>query len=374
MAPPYTPQMIRAFATIMVDHGFLRTVVADLQREIYHLVPKELGICIEELREKGAMQIDDLDPAFKDFLNEHELIFPLDVGEESRFPPLELTWHSPSVISNCIVEVPNLEPDFHVKVQVLIEELGCTRVLFITAECASVEDVQRILLNYDHSIARSIDVMSRFAEVDVHAVQAMSERYPRLRSWVLYNAPEDRELYNGPAGFGLVINYASGLDFRSASSCVDPAYFKSNISLYTEGQRYHTYHNRKLFIRSDGALMNAPSSTEVFGWLGTCTHRSICDVVNTADFRKYWMVTKALTDVCSGCEFRNLCVDSRTPSPRADGSWHHTNECNYNPYICKWKGEDGYRTLAECGVVSNADGFNIDHDRIAAINAELWGE
>ena len=38
------------------------------------------------------------------------------------------------------------------------------------------------------------------------------------------------------------------------------------------------------------------------------------------------------------------------------------------------KGEEGYRTLAECGVVSNAEGFSIDHERIAAINAELWGE
>jgi hypothetical protein len=69
-----------------------------------------------------------------------------------------------------------------------------------------------------------------------------------------------------------------------------------------------------------------------------------------------------------------MCSDHRAPIRLDSDNWYHTTECSYNPYICKWKGEEGYRTLAECGVVSNAEGFIIDHERIATINAELWGE
>ncbi|HLV91705.1 MAG TPA: hypothetical protein VKX34_01175, partial [Aequorivita sp.] len=53
---------------------------------------------------------------------------------------------------------------------------------------------------------------------------------------------------------------------------------------------------------------------------------------------------------------------------------YNTTECNYNPYIAKWEGEEGYKTLSECGVISNENGFTIDHDKIAEINAKLWGE
>jgi hypothetical protein len=69
-----------------------------------------------------------------------------------------------------------------------------------------------------------------------------------------------------------------------------------------------------------------------------------------------------------------MCVDNRLPHQRqSDSKWYHKTECNYNPYIAKWKGEEGYRTLAECGVTSNEQGFSIDHERIAKINDELWG-
>lgn len=366
--------MIRAFASILVDHGHLRSVVADLQREVYHLVPKELGNYIEHLRTAGAITIDDVDPAFKDFLIERELVLTLDPSETQRFPALDLTWYSPSVISNCVVQIGRENPDFHVKVHDLIEKLGCTRLLFVTDEPVSLEVVQGLLSNYDHAITRSIDVMSRFAPVSLEAVKDLTDTYPRLRSWVMYDAPEDQEMCHGPAGFGSVMSFSGELDLFSDQSCVDPAYFKSNIALYTESQRHHSYFNAKLYIRTDGAILNAPNSLEVCGHLESLETGTVREFARHPVLTKYWFVTKARTDVCKDCEFRNMCVDSRPPVARNPDEYFHAHECNYNPYICKWKGEDGYRTLAECGVVSNAEGFTIDHERIAAINVDLWGE
>lgn len=85
-------------------------------------------------------------------------------------------------------------------------------------------------------------------------------------------------------------------------------------------------------------------------------------------------IGKHLTDICCDCEFRFVCMDSRKPvKSKGSGKYYHTTECNYNPYIAKWKSEEGYRTLAECGVRSDESGFSIDHERIAEINKELWG-
>lgn len=366
--------MIHAFASILVDHGHLRSVVVDLQREVYHLVPKELGNYIEHLRIAGTNTIDDIDSEFKDFLEEHELVFSLDPNEAHRYPTLDLTWYSPSVISNCVVQIRQGDPEFHIRVQDLVEKLGCTRLLLVAEEPISVADLQGLLSNYDNSIARSIDVMSRYTPGDVESIQGLIDKYPRLRSWVMYDAPEDKEMYQGPAGFGYVMSFTGGLDLFSDHSFVDPAYFKSNIALYTESQRHHSYFNAKLYIRSDGAILNAPNSLAVVGHLESLVTGPLRELAMHPVLTKFWFVTKARTDVCKDCEFRNMCVDSRPPVARNPDEYFHAHECTYNPYVCKWKGEEGYRTLAECGVVSNAEGFSIDHERIAAINAELWGE
>ncbi|PTM04032.1 MAG: hypothetical protein DA405_08610 [Bacteroidetes bacterium] len=101
--------------------------------------------------------------------------------------------------------------------------------------------------------------------------------------------------------------------------------------------------------------------------------RSVFDKNGLRHLTEY-NVTKEDVDICKECEFRRCCFDSRKVLNRSDGTFFYQSECNYNPYIAKWKGEEGYRTLAECGVESDASGFSIDHERIAEINEELWGE
>lgn len=78
--------------------------------------------------------------------------------------------------------------------------------------------------------------------------------------------------------------------------------------------------------------------------------------------------------VCKDCEFRSICSDCRIYTENNGNEYSKPINCTYNPYISKWSNEEGYRTLSECGVISNEHEFSIDHERIAAINKELWGE
>lgn len=54
-----------------------------------------------------------------------------------------------------------------------------------------------------------------------------------------------------------------------------------------------------------------------------------------------------------------MCVDNRVPVKRKENEWYMETECNYNPYIAKWKGEKGYMTLLECDIQSNKKEFKI---------------
>lgn len=103
-------------------------------------------------------------------------------------------------------------------------------------------------------------------------------------------------------------------------------------------------------------------------------NNQILEGLNKQETKRYWFIHKDLIDICKNCEYRRMCIDPRVPNQRNDKSWFYQGECEYNPYIAKWSGADGYKTLAECGVISNANGFSIDEEKIAEINAKLWGE
>ena len=145
--------------------------------------------------------------------------------------------------------------------------------------------------------------------------------------------------------------------------------------LIHESQNHNPYFNRKLYIGSDGELKNAPECEEVYGNINLLkSGEELKQIVSTAEFQKYWHIKPDMIDVTKDNEFRYMSIDNRIPYQRQDGSWYHKEEPNYNPYIAKWKSEEGYKTLAECGVISNEKGFSIDHKKIEEINKELWGE
>lgn len=47
-------------------------------------------------------------------------------------------------------------------------------------------------------------------------------------------------------------------------------------------------------------------------------------------------------------------------------------ECNYNPYIAKWQGEDGYLSLKDSGIQISKDGTAINNKLLNKINSNLY--
>jgi len=99
--------------------------------------------------------------------------------------------------------------------------------------------------------------------------------------------------------------------------------------------------------------------------------KSLKEYFNNPSKFKLWLIHKDLIDVCKDCEFRHMCVDSRLPIQRINGSWYHKTECNYNPYIGKWKGTNKYKTLEECGIIVNDSFYIRDDNKIKIFNETL---
>ena len=85
-------------------------------------------------------------------------------------------------------------------------------------------------------------------------------------------------------------------------------------------------------------------------------------------------IKKDNIEVCKDCEFRHICTDCRAFTDSNSRPNARPSKCQYNPYISKWSHEEGYKTLEECGVISNEKEFSIDHQKIAINNAMLKEE
>jgi hypothetical protein len=147
--------------------------------------------------------------------------------------------------------------------------------------------------------------------------------------------------------------------------------FNPNINQLIESELFNTFLNKKIFVSNEGQLKLSEDFSYIFGSI----QNKDVDSYFLENLFIYWELTKSKIDICKDCEFRRICIDFREPFKRnSNSSWYNKHECGYNPFICKWEDEEGYRTLAECGVISNEHEFSIDHEKIALINKELWGD
>ena len=272
-----------------------------------------------------------------------------------------------SFISNTIVELDDILEHIVSFLMDSLQQLQCRHVVCNINFQISLDQFKLILSlieNFNiHSCLFLLDFSDHFYSDDFANVIINTNR---IDSIIFFNSPFDKNLEDKIYYFK--VN-------KSRSSKKRNSNFRSNRNLFSESQYHHTYFNRKLYIGPNGEIKNAPECEETFGNIKDLNSvEDLKEIISTPAFQKYWFVHKDLCDVCKHCEFRHMCVDNRMPFERAENQWYHKIECNYNPFIAKWEGEIGYRTLSECRVFSNENEFSIDHDRIAEINKEIWEE
>jgi hypothetical protein len=135
-----------------------------------------------------------------------------------------------------------------------------------------------------------------------------------------------------------------------------------NLDFFAESLQYHSFYNRMIIINKDKKITNS-----LYGEYQSMSCSINNDILLNSNITETWTAKKESCDICCDCEYRYMCIDARFPHKRNDGSWYFLNECNYNPYICKWKNEIGFYSLKECGITSDKKGFDIDTDKLQKI-------
>jgi len=163
---------------------------------------------------------------------------------------------------------------------------------------------------------------------------------PEVHSIILYKA--EKQGFYSYYDTNIVFLTISHSENRGPESMDDMVV---NIPYYSESNLHNPYFNGKVYIRNNRVEDYLGNSYE--------TIEAFLDAMQDS----VWKISKRHIDVCQHCEFRRVCFDGRVPLQRNNTEWYYSTECSYNPYVGKWKGEYGYQSLEELGVISNENEF-----------------
>ncbi len=326
------------YSGVFIEKGFRKSLISDIfRREFYRLPNNALerkdASLFEEMKEL------ELWDEFSDKIGGRRRIEV--VRQNEVFPLKSVVWWADSE-SNLLSKIIQDNP---IKLLLIIIEND-----FKPSE---------LILALDGNWVSHVEVYVNAKAASIaEDWEKFNDRFERI---VFYNANENEVKKN-------VFYSENRLLEEGELNIKDDTYFIGNYELYPEAKFFNAGFFGKVIVRQNKFRLAGCST-----WHQSTDYSEIKESLKK-EFPEIWLSAKDNTDVCKDCEFRQVCVDNRIPKSRFEDDWYHPLECHYNPYIAKWKWESGYRTLAECGVKSDETGFEIDHERIAAINKELWGE
>ena len=192
------------------------------------------------------------------------------------------------------------------------------------------------------------------------------KNYPFIQTLYIFSSPF---LYQGNKDNDLL--FIQQPLKKQSCGLVQPEYFMLNLSFFTESQEYNTCLNRKLCIDNEGNIKNCPAMKQSFGNIKDIT---LQEAISQPGFTDLWFINKDQIDVCKDCEFRRMCMDCRCFIKDPGNIYSQPAKCTYNPYICKWEGEDHYVPVEKCGSYSLKTGFVPNQQKIQAWNKQIWRE
>jgi SPASM domain peptide maturase of grasp-with-spasm system len=157
---------------------------------------------------------------------------------------------------------------------------------------------------------------------------------------IIHSSPFDKEeIINTHT---VVIFTRESVDEKSTCGKINKNYFAVNLQHIAESKYHNTCLHKKMFIDKNGNIKNCPFSETVFG---NILNDEVEKIITSHSFTKYWNIKKDEIDVCKDCEFRYICTDCRIFIKDRNNIYSQPVNCHYNPYIAKWKGEEGYVTV-----------------------------
>ncbi|HNW99573.1 MAG TPA: hypothetical protein PKK00_14295 [Bacteroidales bacterium] len=332
--------MNRLFPGIIPVKGYKHTAFYDLDRQKYIRLLNET-FTLNNIN-KTSLSYNVIENIRHDsflLLNQNDmLINNTDICNESRIEYIQnYEWDTPSLISNAIIEISETNKLMSIE---LFKRL---------IECLSFMIANHIHINISCDNICMKDLEKLFEVLNESHIQTIQITLPYNE--MLYS-DEFGELIinNGKIIFAIVENSPINESYRNKLFFIQrklkytnnlcPENFRVNVFLYSESLKYNTYFNKKIYIDKFGNIKNSPESIKSFGvFQKIINFEDFYEKIKSDDFCEVWKSNKDSCETCKDCEYRYMCVDNRIPVKIGENHWRYESDCNYNPYLGKWKSE-----------------------------------
>jgi SPASM domain peptide maturase of grasp-with-spasm system len=330
------------FSNCILVKGASRSIVCDLQRGTYVIIPNGLYDLLVQFRYSTIAEVmsycgpenRETVQSYFDLLHEHDLIYYSRLPLHENFPALELDWDYPSVVSNVIIEIADKPAPQDIWQQ--LSALGCDFVEFRILECKTIRQLEMEFVSpLMLTKIQLIDIYIPYnMEYTTEALLAFLACFPIVSNLIVFSAPE--EIYNLSNHNCVGYLYFTQQDLSKHIHCgkIREDYFSINIPHYTESLAHNTCLNRKIAIDAEGNIKNCPSMKESYGNIKDTT---LEEAIAKPGFKKFWNMTKDQITKCKDCEFRHICTDCRAYTDNPEDIYSAPLKCGYDPYTCTWE-------------------------------------
>ncbi|NHN24612.1 grasp-with-spasm system SPASM domain peptide maturase [Flavobacterium jejuense] len=330
------------FSDCIPVKGINRSIICDTKNNNYFFIPNGLydiletynGKTIETIKEDFNHEYDEIIDEYFDFLVENKLVFFN--ANPNLFPKIDLQWHSPSIITNAIIDFDEIIHDYKEVIK-QFEVLKCSYVQMRFFKTINLDFINKIVqyLNNEKSRIVSIDFIIPYNETfSIEALNELIAQNSRIHAVIIYNSPITKSYNPINENMGYILQVERNILNEKHCGIINTEYFYSNINLFSESQNHNSCLNRKISIDKEGNIKNCPSMPQNFGNIKDTT---LEEALSHKDFKKFWNITKDQIDVCKDCEFRHICTDCRAYVEEPENHYSKPLKCGYNPYTNEWE-------------------------------------
>ncbi len=335
----------RVYASCLLVKGASRSIICDIQRSDYQLIPNSLyeiltkypDNSVNEIKANYNHEFDNTIDEYLAFLVEKEYAFWCEKEELELFPDIDLAWDNPAIISNAIIDVnQNSNHDFK-NILDQFEQLGCKHFQLRAYDEKPLNYFEAIFQELEERAILSVEfIIKASKESNLNNLEVLTDKFPRIHNLIVHSASENTIAKVDSTKIGNIIFVSQSIDNEAHCGFISSDYFAINIQTFTESQKHNTCLNRKISIDVNGEIKNCPSMTKSYGNIRDTTLK---EAIEKPGFKGMWFIHKDQIDVCKDCEFRHICTDCRAYIQAPNNIYSKPAKCSYDPYTATW-GED----------------------------------
>jgi len=262
------------------------SIVLDLQRTRYIKIPPFLREILFEYLDLPVSEIVDL---YKD--DQGHILSYLEHLENDKFgfftdnpeqyPPINLTWRSPGVLNNAILEISDLVEYDYADIISQLEDLNCYHFEIWLHPGFELNALQGVLEKFNESLVKSFDMVIPFDEArPMEDLIRFKEKCHKVNFILIYDSPAhyvDKR--------NLIIQKQDSLEEMTAKFDRPSEELCINLKFFIESLHFNPFYNQKIAIDKSGFIHNSMMTRPSYG---NVKDNKIKDAVSSRSFQELW--------------------------------------------------------------------------------------